>query len=98
MQQLCSLGGVVRQYGGWGNGEFMLKSLKRIAIIGTVALAAVAATGTTWQTVAEKRDNNNFPPPGQLIDMGGYQLHMLKTGTRGPTGLKKPVVVLEAGL
>jgi pimeloyl-ACP methyl ester carboxylesterase len=36
--------------------------------------------------------NNPFPPLGQLIDLGGYRLHLLCSGAGQPT------VVLEAGL
>jgi hypothetical protein len=33
-----------------------------------------------------------YPPPGTLVDVGGYKLHILCEGTGGPT------VVMEAGL
>lgn len=84
-------------YEGYVSGELMVKALKRIATIGVVALMAVAVMGVSWQAVAEKQDQRKFPPPGELVDIGGYRLHMLKTG-KDTTNNKKPVVVLEAGL
>ena len=38
------------------------------------------------------RDRRRFPPPGMLVDVGGHRLHLLRSGTGGPT------VVLESGL
>ena len=36
-----------------------------------------------------------YPPPGRLVDIGGWQLHLNCTGTARPG---QPTVVLEAGL
>jgi hypothetical protein len=41
--------------------------------------------------VATSRDRQNFPPPGELVDVGGYELHIYCLGEGSPT------VVLEAG-
>jgi pimeloyl-ACP methyl ester carboxylesterase len=41
---------------------------------------------------AEAADAKAYPPPGQLVDVGGYRLHINCTGTGSPT------VVIEAGL
>ena len=50
--------------------------------------------GAIYQAIATARDKRNFPPPGQLIDVGGHRLHLHVTGT--DTG--KPTVILEAGM
>jgi pimeloyl-ACP methyl ester carboxylesterase len=42
--------------------------------------------------MAEAADAKAYPPPGQLVDVGGHQLHINCTGTGSPT------VVIEAGL
>lgn len=39
------------------------------------------------------RDRRAFPPPGQLVDVGGYQLHLHVAGD--DRGL--PAVILEHG-
>jgi pimeloyl-ACP methyl ester carboxylesterase len=45
-----------------------------------------------WSVVANaQQPNQSFPPPGKLIDIGGYRLHLNCTGKKGPT------VVLIAG-
>jgi pimeloyl-ACP methyl ester carboxylesterase len=50
--------------------------------------------GAIYQVIATVRDKHRFPPPGQLIDVGGHRLHLHVTGTA--TG--KPTVILEAGM
>ena len=63
---------------------------------GLLALAAVlgvlAAAGATYQALASARDRLAFPPPGQLLDVGGHRLHLQCAGQGRPT------VVLETGL
>ena len=51
----------------------------------------IAAIGGGYQTVRESLDARAYPPPGQLIDVGGHRLHLYCTGSGGPT------VVLEPG-
>lgn len=63
--------------------------LLRWSLVGVAAaLAAVAVAGA----VARARLLGRTPPPGQLIDVGGYRLHLHCVGTGEPT------VILEAGL
>jgi pimeloyl-ACP methyl ester carboxylesterase len=52
-----------------------------------IALVALSAIGATYQAVASQRDARAYPPPGQLVDIGGYRLHIYCTGseTGGPT-------------
>jgi pimeloyl-ACP methyl ester carboxylesterase len=54
-------------------------------------LLALAATGALYQAVATAIDRRSFAPPGRMIDLGGYQMHISCTGQGSPT------VVLEAG-
>jgi len=48
--------------------------------------------GYIFEPVAEAADAKAYPPPGQLVDVGGYRLHINCTGTGSPT------VVIDAGL
>ncbi len=48
--------------------------------------------GLLYQQIAMYQDQSQYPPPGDLIDVGGHQLHLYCLGTGNPT------VVLEAGL
>lgn len=50
------------------------------------------ALGVVYQTVGTRRDQEKFPPPGRLIDLGTHRLHLYETGNQGPT------ILLEAGL
>ncbi len=48
--------------------------------------------GAVYERVAEAADAQAYPPPGQMVDVGGYRLHINCTGSGSPT------VVIEAGL
>ena len=55
-------------------------------------LVAFVLIGTLWESSAEAADRRAYPAPGQLVDMGGYSLHLHCVGSGSPT------VVIEAGL
>ncbi len=59
-----------------------------------LGLALVCAAGFGLQLMAARRDERRFPPPGRMVDGGGFRMHLEVTGERrgGAT------VVLEAGL
>ena len=57
-----------------------------------VSLIGVAMIGAIYESVAGAADAKAYPPPGQLVEVGGHQLHINCTGTGSPT------VVIEAGL
>lgn len=61
-----------------------------LGLAGVVALLLL--TGAAYQFVAAKVDERKYSPPGRLVDVGGYRLHLNCTG-EGP-----PTVVLDAGL
>jgi pimeloyl-ACP methyl ester carboxylesterase len=48
--------------------------------------------GAGYESMAEAADARAYPPPGQLVDVGGHRLHLNCAGTGSPT------VVIEAGL
>ena len=60
----------------------------------TAALAFVvvlACVGGIYEAIASHRDRTLFHPPGRLVDIGGYRLHLYCVGAGSPT------VLLEAG-
>lgn len=57
-----------------------------------IALAVLAVVGASYQALATARDAQAFPRPGQLIDVGGYKLHIHCLGAGSPT------VITESGL
>jgi hypothetical protein len=68
---------------------------RRVLLIVALLIVLLAGTGFLYQTIASAHDASSYPPPGKLIDMGGYRLHLYCTGTGRPGS---PTVILEAGL
>ncbi len=64
--------------------------VRRILLGFTILLVALCAMGATYQTVATARDRRAYPAPGQLVDVGGYTLHIHCIGQGSPT------VILDA--
>ena len=56
-----------------------------------VSLVVLTLVGYIYEPIAEAADAKAYPPPGQMVDVGGYRLHIHCTGTGSPT------VVIEAG-
>ena len=54
-------------------------------------LVALVGAGMVGQGVAEARDRRAIPPPGQLINVGGYRLHLKIMGEASG----RPTVILE---
>ena len=66
--------------------------VKRLLWGALIAIAALLATGLLYQTAANVVAANTYPPPGQLVDVGGHRLHLYCLGEGSPT------VILETGL
>jgi pimeloyl-ACP methyl ester carboxylesterase len=54
-------------------------------------LVVLGLVGTVYESVAEAADVQAYPPPGQMIDVGGHSLYINCVGTGTPT------VVIDAG-
>jgi pimeloyl-ACP methyl ester carboxylesterase len=65
-----------------------------ILLLILLIIIGLAIAGAVYQAIATQRDRKNFPPPGQLVDVGGHRLHLKVIGEAqgGPT------VILEAGM
>ena len=59
---------------------------------GLASLLGLMVIGAIYESRAEAADAKAYPPPGQLVDVGGHRLHIHCTGAGSPT------VVIEAGL
>jgi pimeloyl-ACP methyl ester carboxylesterase len=70
---------------------FKSSGCARLALRVVLFLILMALFGVLYQNIATARDNKLYPPPGQLVDVGGYRLHLYCIGEGSPT------VVLEAG-
>jgi pimeloyl-ACP methyl ester carboxylesterase len=70
----------------------MWRWAKRIAG-GVFALLVIAGSaGFVYQLIAERRDLAATRPPGQLVDIGGYRLHIWCAGSG------QPAVLYDSGL
>jgi len=61
------------------------------AVVASVAGFAISALAVS----AQEGTPPPFPPPGKLIDIGGWKLHLNCTGTRAA---QAPLVILEPGI
>lgn len=69
------------------------RRLLRIGLVLVAVLLSLATGGALYQEVASRSDRAEFPPPGEMIEIGDHRIHLLDAGTEhdGPT------VVLFAG-
>ena len=65
-----------------------------VALLGglVVLIAILVLCGVVYQAVGCNLDACTYSPPGQMVDVGGHQLHIYCTGRGSPT------VVMESGL
>ena len=56
-----------------------------------IGLGLLLAMGALYEPWGQVRDAKAYPAPGQLVDVGGYRLHIACTGQGSPT------VILENG-
>lgn len=63
----------------------------RWLLIALAVLVGLVGTGMLYQAIATALDRRSFTPAGQMVDLGGYRLHLHCTGAGAPT------VVLESG-
>lgn len=59
---------------------------------GLATLLGLMLVGYVYEPMAEAADARAYPPPGQMVDVGGYRLHINCTGDGSPT------VMIVAGL
>jgi len=59
--------------------------------VSLVSLVVLTLVGYIYEPIIEAADVKAYPPPGQMVDVGGYRLHINCTGEGSPT------VVIESG-
>src|SRR5215210_3533682 len=63
-----------------------------MALLGlVVVLLVLAVAGAIYQAIATELAERAYPPPGEMVDVGGYRLHINCVGQGSPT------VVLDSG-
>ncbi len=61
-------------------------------LVAAITAIALLAAGIVYQSAGLARDASRYPPPGQLVDVGGYRLHAVCRGEGAPG------VVLDAAI
>jgi pimeloyl-ACP methyl ester carboxylesterase len=67
-----------------------MRSIRLFLGLEFTGLVVLATIGLLYERNAQKRDRELYPPPGKLVEIGGYRLHLHCAGI-GPT------VILEYG-
>lgn len=72
-------------------GRRVLRRIGRGLAVAFGLIVVLGLAGAFYESASEAADARAYPPPGQLLDIGGYRLHINCEGTGSPT------VVIEAG-
>ena len=65
---------------------------RRVLIGLLVTPLALAGIGAIYQAIGTASDAQAFPPPGQMVDVGGYKMHIVCSGPQSADG---PTVILD---
>src|SRR5918912_2928330 len=76
----------------WRIGRRVLRGIGRTLAALFGLLVVLGLIGAGYEAIAAAGDARRYPAPGQLVDVGGYRLHIQCVATGSPT------VVLDAGL
>jgi pimeloyl-ACP methyl ester carboxylesterase len=63
----------------------LLKGLKKFFMGLLVFLFVLSLTGMLYQTAATESDQRKYPPPGILVNVDGYKMHIYCMGKGSPT-------------
>lgn len=72
--------------------RYSFRALRYALVFELALLFLSASAGAIYQARSNARDQRLYPPPGNLVDMDGYRLHLYCVGEGGPT------VILDYGL
>lgn len=89
---LVALAGISSLAGQNESSRTMLRALRYLLTAELAFLVVAAGVGAIYESVNARRDRVTYHPPGKLVDVGGYRLHLYCTGVGGPT------VLLDFGL
>ncbi len=76
------------------------RTLRWIAVTELALFIALATVGAIYEYRSRVSDRHNFPPPGKLVDLGSYRLHLQCAGPSlaQQSQNSSPTVVLDSGL
>ncbi|MBT2292954.1 alpha/beta hydrolase [Paenibacillus albidus] len=67
------------------------KRWKKLLLSVGLAIILIVGSGFLYEAIASSSAKQDYPPPGKLVDVGDYKLHINKRGSGSPT------ILLEAG-
>ena len=70
--------------------------MKRIFKLAILVVATLISIGFLYESYMRSKIRADFPPPGELADLGSHRLHYVKTNLEVEPG--SPTVVFESGL
>ncbi len=73
-----------------GAGYWIFRTLLVLAL----TILSLAILGAGYQAIATWVNARNYPPPGQMVDVGGHQMHLYCTGANANGSA---TVILETG-
>jgi pimeloyl-ACP methyl ester carboxylesterase len=76
----------------WVTGNRLLDLLIGLAAL----ISTLAFVGAIYQVIATRLSERKYPPPGRLINIGGYRLHIHCSGAAGAQ--VGPTIVMDAGI
>jgi pimeloyl-ACP methyl ester carboxylesterase len=74
-----------------GTARRIMRRIGKALLWLVVVLLVLAVAGAIYQAIATERAERAYPPPGEMVDVGGHSLHINCVGQGSPT------VVLDAG-
>jgi pimeloyl-ACP methyl ester carboxylesterase len=66
--------------------------IERLVGVGAAGVAVLGIASAAYQVVSEARDRRKHPPPGRLVDIGGYRLHVVYVGQGNPAVVIVPAL------
>ena len=63
----------------------LMNLFKRSLIWVTILISTLAIMGLIYQTAATEADQKKYPPPGLLVNVDGYKMHIYCLGEGSPT-------------
>lgn len=76
-------------------GRRILRWVQRILVGIVLLVILVVGMAAGWQWLASSLDKRAYPPVGELVDVGGYQLHLVCLGGEDAAA-SSPTVILDA--
>lgn len=68
-------------------GKFIWRWTKRLVLGGVALFTVLVISGAVYQAVETVLEEGEFPPPGKMVDAGGFLLHINCVGEGSPTVL-----------